>query len=96
MTVTGPVATISRIGRHGGWFLAFGILTVAMGIAAVVWPAITLLAAAIVFGVQLIFAGIYRSVRSPLRTPAARPGSCLRCWASCRWSWACMRCAMCC
>ena len=62
MTVTDPVATISRIGRHWGWFLAFGILTVAMGIAAVVWPAITLLAAAIVFGVQLIFAGIYRLV----------------------------------
>jgi uncharacterized membrane protein HdeD (DUF308 family) len=59
MTVTDPVATISRIGRHWGWLLAFGILTVALGVCAVVWPAITLLAAAIVFGVQLIVAGIY-------------------------------------
>jgi len=62
MTVTDPVATIGRVGRHWGWFLAFGILTVALGLSAVVWPAITLLAAAIVFGVQLIFAGIYRLV----------------------------------
>jgi uncharacterized membrane protein HdeD (DUF308 family) len=62
MTVADPVATIGRIGKHWGWYLAFGILTVALGICAVVWPAITLLAAAIVFGVQLIFAGIYRLV----------------------------------
>jgi uncharacterized membrane protein HdeD (DUF308 family) len=60
MTVADPVAAIGRIGRHWGWFLAFGILTVAAGICAVVWPGITLLAAAIVFGVQLIIAGIYR------------------------------------
>jgi uncharacterized membrane protein HdeD (DUF308 family) len=62
MTVTDPVATIGKIGKHWGWYLTFGILTVALGISAVVWPAITLLAAAIVFGVQLIFAGIYRLV----------------------------------
>jgi uncharacterized membrane protein HdeD (DUF308 family) len=62
VTVTDPVATISRIGRHWAWLLAFGILTVALGICAVVWPSITLLAAAIVFGVQLIVAGIYRLV----------------------------------
>jgi uncharacterized membrane protein HdeD (DUF308 family) len=42
--------------------LAFGILTIAAGIGALVWPGITLLAAAIVFGVQLIVAGIYRLV----------------------------------
>jgi uncharacterized membrane protein HdeD (DUF308 family) len=62
VTATDPVATIGRIGRHWGWLLAFGILTVALGICAVVWPSITLLAAAIVFGVQLIVAGIYRLV----------------------------------
>jgi uncharacterized membrane protein HdeD (DUF308 family) len=42
--------------------LAFGILTIAAGICALAWPGITLLAAAIVFGVQLIVAGIYRLV----------------------------------
>jgi uncharacterized membrane protein HdeD (DUF308 family) len=53
---------IGRLGQHWGWMLAFGILTIAAGICALVWPAITLLAAAIVFGVQLIVAGIYRLV----------------------------------
>ncbi len=62
MTVTDPAAAIGRIGRHWGWLLAFGIVTVAVGICAVVWPGITLLAAAIVFGIQLIVAGIYRLV----------------------------------
>jgi uncharacterized membrane protein HdeD (DUF308 family) len=45
-----------------GWVLAFGIITLAAGICAIVWPGITLLAAAIVFGVQLIVGGIYRLV----------------------------------
>jgi uncharacterized membrane protein HdeD (DUF308 family) len=53
---------IGRLGQHWGWMLAFGILTIAAGICALVWPSITLLAAAIVFGVQLIVAGIYRLV----------------------------------
>jgi uncharacterized membrane protein HdeD (DUF308 family) len=53
---------IGRIGQHWGWALAFGILTIAAGICALVWPGITLLAAAIVFGVQLIVAGVYRLV----------------------------------
>jgi uncharacterized membrane protein HdeD (DUF308 family) len=53
---------IGRLGQHWGWMLAFGILTIAAGICALVWPGITLLAAAIVFGVQLIVAGVYRLV----------------------------------
>jgi uncharacterized membrane protein HdeD (DUF308 family) len=59
-TYSDPSAAIIRVGRHWGWLLAFGVLTLAAGIGAVVWPGITLLAAAIVFGVQLIVAGIYR------------------------------------
>jgi uncharacterized membrane protein HdeD (DUF308 family) len=42
--------------------VAFGILTTAAGICALLWPSITLLAAAIVFGVQVIVAGMYRLV----------------------------------
>jgi uncharacterized membrane protein HdeD (DUF308 family) len=53
---------LARIGGHWVWLLAFGLLTLAAGICAVIWPGITLLAAAIVFGVQLIVAGIYRLV----------------------------------
>src|SRR5580700_8039522 len=33
---------IGRIGKHWGWMLAFGILTIAAGICALVWPGITL------------------------------------------------------
>jgi uncharacterized membrane protein HdeD (DUF308 family) len=54
--------TLTRMGRHWGWLLIFGVVTLVAGIGAVVWPGITLLAAAIVFGVQLIVAGIYRLV----------------------------------
>jgi len=53
---------IGRIGRHWGLLVVFGVITVAAGLCAVVWPGITLLAAAIVFGVQLIVAGVYRLV----------------------------------
>jgi uncharacterized membrane protein HdeD (DUF308 family) len=59
---SGASSALGKLGRHWGWLLAFGILTAAAGIAAAVWPGITLLAAAIVFGVQLIVAGIYRLV----------------------------------
>jgi Short repeat of unknown function (DUF308) len=61
-TESRPAEAIGRIGKHWGWMLAFGIFTIAAGICALAWPGITLLAAAIVFGVQLIVAGIYRLV----------------------------------
>lgn len=61
-TPSDAAAALGKLGGHWGWPLAFGILTTAAGIAAVVWPGITLLAAAIIFGVQLIVAGIYRLV----------------------------------
>ena len=57
-----PAEAIGRTGKHWGWMLAFGILTIAGGICALIWPGITLLAAATVFGVELIVAGIYRLV----------------------------------
>jgi uncharacterized membrane protein HdeD (DUF308 family) len=55
-------ATLTRIGRHWGWVLGYGIVTLAAGIAALVWPGVTLLAVAILFGVQLIFFGVFRFV----------------------------------
>jgi len=61
-TPSGAASALGRLGGHWGWPLAFGVLTTVAGIAALVWPGITLLAAAVVFGVQLIVAGIYRLV----------------------------------
>lgn len=53
---------LTTVGRHWGWTLAYGIVTLAAGIAALAWPAVTLLAIAVVFGVQLIVGGIFRFV----------------------------------
>ena len=61
-TPAGAASALGKLGGHWGWLLAFGTLTAAAGLAAVVWPGITLLATAIVFGAQLIVAGIYRLV----------------------------------
>lgn len=54
--------TLSRVGRHWGWVLAFGLITVAAGIAVLVWPRETLLVVAVVFGIQLIVTGLFRFV----------------------------------
>lgn len=69
-TPSDAASALGKLGGHWGWPLAFGILTTAAGVAAVVWPGITLLAAAIVFGIQLIVAGIYRLVAAFASTDA--------------------------
>ena len=51
-----------RLGKHWGWVLGFGIITVAAGIAVLAWPAETLLVIAVVFGIQLVVFGIYRFI----------------------------------
>ena len=53
---------LTQLGRHWGWVLSFGIITLAAGVAVLVWPSATLLVIAVVFGVQLIVAGIFRFV----------------------------------
>lgn len=57
-----PADMLSRLGRHWGWALAFGLVTFAAGIAVIVWPGETLLVVAVLFGVQLIVAGLFRFV----------------------------------
>jgi uncharacterized membrane protein HdeD (DUF308 family) len=59
---SGAASALGKLGGHWGFLLAFGIMTASAGLAAVVWPGITLVTAAILFGVQLIVAGIYRLV----------------------------------
>jgi uncharacterized membrane protein HdeD (DUF308 family) len=53
---------LGRVGRHWGWMMAFGIITVAAGIVALAWPGPTLLVIAIVFGIELVVLGIFRFV----------------------------------
>jgi uncharacterized membrane protein HdeD (DUF308 family) len=70
-TPSGVVAALGRLGGHWVWLLVFGFVTLAAGICAVVWPGITLLAAAILFGAQLILAGVYRLVGAFASTDAS-------------------------
>lgn len=53
---------LARLGRHWGWFLAFGVITLAAGAAVLAWPGPTLLVIAVLFGIQLIVTGIFRFV----------------------------------
>ena len=53
---------IAAIGRHWIWLLTFGILTVIAGVAAVAWPGPTVIAIAVLFGIQLIVAGLFQFV----------------------------------
>jgi uncharacterized membrane protein HdeD (DUF308 family) len=53
---------LAGIGRHWGWVLAFGIVTVLAGLLTLAWPGRTLVVIAVLFGVQLVVAGIYRFV----------------------------------
>jgi uncharacterized membrane protein HdeD (DUF308 family) len=57
-----PVNALASLGRHWGLVLAFGLVNVVAGVLALTWPGITLVVAAVLFGVQLIATGIYRLV----------------------------------
>ena len=59
-----PADMVARVGRHWGWVLAFGIITVLLGIIALAWPGRTLLVVAVLFGAQLIVMGIFRFVNA--------------------------------
>ncbi|MGH3163047.1 MAG: HdeD family acid-resistance protein [Streptosporangiaceae bacterium] len=57
-----PADMLTRLGRKWGWVLAYGIITLAAGVAVLVWPGETLLVMAVLFGIQLIVSGIFRFV----------------------------------
>ena len=53
---------LAGIGRTWGWVLFFGIVTIALGIVVLVWPDKTIVVVAVLFGIQLILAGIFRFI----------------------------------
>lgn len=53
---------VASIGRHWIWLLSFGILTLAAGVAVVAWPGPTVIAIAVLFGIQLVVAGLFQFV----------------------------------
>ena len=54
--------SIASLGRHWIWLLSFGILTLIAGVAAVAWPGPTVIAIAVLFGIQLVVVGIFQLV----------------------------------
>jgi uncharacterized membrane protein HdeD (DUF308 family) len=51
---------VAGVERHWEWALAFGIITVLMGALVLAWPGRTLTVVAVLFGIQLMVAGIFR------------------------------------
>jgi uncharacterized membrane protein HdeD (DUF308 family) len=50
---------LTRIGRAWGWILAFGVVSIVVGLAAIFWPGATLVVIAVVFAVQLIVSAVF-------------------------------------
>ncbi|MCH9816123.1 MAG: HdeD family acid-resistance protein [Actinomycetia bacterium] len=55
---------IGRLGKNWGLFLFFGVLTVGLGIAIVVWPQVTVGIVAILLGAWLLVSGVFSLVSS--------------------------------
>ena len=53
---------LASVGRHWGWLLFFGIVNVLVGILVLAWPGRTIVVIAVLFGIELIIAGIFRFV----------------------------------
>ena len=73
MTVREPPRLLPDLWK---WTLASGVLAVILGVCVLVWPGISILVAASLFGVCLLITGIAQSFsRSPWTCPRAA-GSC--------------------
>jgi len=57
---TGAAAeTIASVGQSRGWRIAFGAITLGMGLVVLIWPEPTVAVLAVLFGVQLFIAGVF-------------------------------------
>ena len=63
-------ADLVRVSRSWGWFAFFGVLSVVVGILVLVWPGHTLVALAVLFGLQLVVSGLFRLVAAVAATDA--------------------------
>jgi uncharacterized membrane protein HdeD (DUF308 family) len=59
-----------RLSRSWGWFAFFGALCVLVGILVLVWPGHTLVALAVLFGLELVVSGVFRLVAAVAATDA--------------------------
>ncbi len=56
--------TLAAVGRHWGLLLFFGILSVLIGVVAMVWPDKTLVVFAVFFGAWLLVSGIFQVIEA--------------------------------
>src|SRR6266702_2179764 len=56
-TMQQPADMLARLGQKWGWVLAYGIITLAAGVAVLVWPGETLLVIAVLLGIFWIVSG---------------------------------------
>lgn len=59
---TGIPPGLSRMADHWGLVVAFGALTVLLGLAVVLWPGSTLVVLAVFLGIQLLVNGVFKIV----------------------------------
>ncbi len=62
MAYSSDTSTLEGLAKSWGWVLFYGILTLILGIMVLVWPEATIATIAILFGVQLLVAGIFEIV----------------------------------
>lgn len=55
--------TLADVGSHWGWILGLGIVSIVVGLMALVWPAATVLVVAVLVAAWLIVSGIFQLVR---------------------------------
>ncbi len=53
---------VAEVGRHWGLLLAVGAVTALTGVLTLVWPGRTIVVVAVLFGIQLVVAGLFRFV----------------------------------
>jgi uncharacterized membrane protein HdeD (DUF308 family) len=63
---------VPQIARNWWMFVVLGIICVATGIAAIVWPGITLLALGLIFGIYLLFAAVMEIIDAITGPPGGR------------------------
>ncbi|HRD59995.1 MAG TPA: DUF308 domain-containing protein [Nocardioides sp.] len=59
-----PVPAADRVANHWGLVLAYGLVSVGLGLILAVWPGETLKVVAVLIAIQLLIAGVFRIVLS--------------------------------
>lgn len=58
------ITSLNRMAEHWGLVLAYGLVTLGLGVAMMVWPDETIAVFAVLIAIQLIVGGIYRIVQA--------------------------------